>query len=63
MSELVLIVLTEVSDVQGVQLERFRWCREMGLNPARDGTDFQLFDSNGISSIRFDSRAVETSLY
>ena len=45
-------------DVQGVQgWKDSDGVEKAGLNPARDGTDFQLFDSNGISSIRFDSRA------
>ena len=45
-------------DVQGIQgWEDSNGVERAGLNPAIDGSDFQLFDSNGDSSIRFDSRS------
>jgi hypothetical protein len=45
-------------DVQGVQgWQDSNGAERAGLNPAIDGSDLQLFDSNGDSCIRFDSRS------
>jgi len=45
-------------DVQGVQgWEDSGGVERAGLNPATDGADFQLLDSNGDSSIRLDTRS------
>lgn len=45
-------------DVQGVQgWEDSNGVERAGLNPALDGADFQLRDSSGDSSIRFDTRS------